>query len=40
MFPVTDSYEEVQRRIKSGLDHVYEEYKATDVIRNQVQPKA
>ncbi len=39
MFPVTDSYEEIQRRVKSGLDHIYEEYKAAEVTRNQTQTK-
>lgn len=37
MFPITEPYEETQRRIKSGLDHIYEEYKATESA--QAQPR-
>ncbi|MBN1285937.1 MAG: MBL fold metallo-hydrolase [Anaerolineae bacterium] len=41
MFPVgeNDSYEEIQRRVKSGLDHIYEEYKAAEAARSQEQKK-
>ena len=38
LFPVRDSsLEDIQRQIKSGLDHIYEEFKAAETARGQDQ---
>jgi glyoxylase-like metal-dependent hydrolase (beta-lactamase superfamily II) len=37
LFPVDGPCEEIQRRIKSGLDRIYEEYKAGEAARDQKQ---
>lgn len=40
LFPLDESYEDIQKRIKSGLDRIYEEYKAAEIVRNQEREKS
>jgi cyclase len=40
VFPLSEPYEDVQKQIKSGLDHIYEEYKAAEIARNQAKDRS